>query len=454
MVILTVIPLLYLASFAVYLAYNSPQRILFDSLEKMEGYKKGSLTKKDKEELTKYLRIRPPNQEEAFLFSDGRIIKSSIASIPNSGKMDMADFSIKNMDKRSQFLYQINSIPLEHLNEELIHIVRIRKIAEGKDGARTRSMPRPRDFIIFFTVIFETAFAVLSLQILSNIAKSVSLVENEAKKLSDGDVENKIMIPMNKGYSNEITGLLEHMENFRLVFKQRKKQRDSFVMGLSHDLKTPLALIKGYTEGIADGLFDEPQKMSQSLDIILQKTSQLEGMIDDLVNFVKMNETDWTKRLVKKDLRKILEEFEKYVKSTAEIFSREANTKIDMPYGIMVRIDEAMLARALGNIFSNAVRYSNSGDKITLEASAAKDMAYISISDEGIGMSKEEAERAFELFYRGTNSRREQGQGIGLSVVKTVMDIHGWNIKVQSEPKKGSSFTIEIPLKEENEEDA
>ena len=327
-----------------------------------------------------------------------------------------------------------------------MHIVRFPKDVAAKGALKNGTLPRPRDFVALFAVIFEAIFAALSIFMLSRIAQSVRLVESEAKKLDNGDIENAIRIPLNKGHSNEITNLLTHLESFRKTFLQRKKQRDSFVMGLSHDLKTPLAVIKGYTEGISDGLFEDPKKMAECLEVILQKTTQLEMMVDDLVNFVKMNENDWTEELVDTDLRVFLENFADYIKPTCGIFNREVETAIDIPPGINVKLDEQMASRALGNIFSNSIRYSEPGTIVSLDARIVQGQARIIISDQGIGMSQEDAERAFELFYRGSHSRREQGHGIGLSVVKTVADIHGWNVKVESELQKGSRFIITIPV--------
>ena len=111
-------------------------------------------------------------------------------------------------------------------------------------------------------------------------------------------------------------------------------------------------------------------------------------------------------------------------------------------------MDKQLVSRAFENIISNAIRYTENGAEINIKAGVFENKAKIKISDNGIGMSPEETEHAFELFYRGTQSRREQGQGIGLSVVSTAMNIHGWDIAVESELGKGTSFTITIPLRQ------
>lgn len=444
--LLTVVPILFLTSFVVYLNLTSPERVLFSRLEKMKGFDFAAMPKSDKDAVVKYLRERPPSFEEAFFFSDGMTILSTIPHIPGEGRIDAEKLSFRLFENSDQYYYQLSAIPIQCYDGKLIHLVRYPKNAVKSGALREGALPRPRNFVAAFVLIFEAIFAILSLFIMNRIAGSIRLVEQEAKKLDDGDVEKPIHIPLNKGHSNEITNLLTHLESFRKTFKQRKKRRDSFVMGLSHDLKTPLAVIKGYSEGIADGLFDGPKKRKEALDVIVQKATSLESMVDELVNFVKMNESDWNANMANKDLKEFLESFATYIKPTCEIFNREMEASIQIPSGVTVKMDEQMLSRALGNIFSNAIRYSNPKTTVFLDARMEKDSAVITITDQGIGITQEDAGQVFKLFYRGTRSRREQGHGIGLSVAKTATDIHGWDIRVESELHKGSSFIITIPL--------
>lgn len=443
---LAAVPILFLTAFATYLYITSPERILFDGLSKLEGFDIKKMTSADRAAVTKYLRERPPDLEEAFFFSDGLVILSTIPSIPSKGRINADKMSSSIFEKAEDYNYQITSIPFESYAGQLIHLIRYPRGVAKKGALTNGTLPRPRNFIAIFAIIFEAFFIALSLTMFKKIESSLNLVEKEAQKLKDGDIDRPIEIPLDKGYSNEITRLLANLEGFRKVFKERKSQRDRFVMGISHDLKTPLAVIKGYTEGIADGLFNDSQKMNYSLEIILQKCGQLEKMIDDIISFIKMNDTDWTKNFADYDLLEYLTEFEKYANAIGGVFNRTINCEIKIPKGTIARMDKQLVSRALENLFSNAIRYTAPQAKIDARAEIAGRKAVLSISDNGIGMTQEETERAFELFYRGTHSRREQGQGIGLSVVKTVMDIHGWEIGVKSEKGAGTCFTIKIPI--------
>jgi len=109
-----------------------------------------------------------------------------------------------------------------------------------------------------------------------------------------------------------------------------------------------------------------------------------------------------------------------------------------------VLVDISLLNRAFENLVANALQYTCEGDSITLEALHRESNVIVTLRDSGPGIPKTEKEIIFEPFYRGTSSRREQGTGLGLSVVKSIFNIHGWSIDVKSAPNQGTEFTIFI----------
>ena len=111
-------------------------------------------------------------------------------------------------------------------------------------------------------------------------------------------------------------------------------------------------------------------------------------------------------------------------------------------------MNKTLISRAFENLLSNALRYTKENDTITISAYKINDSEIkVAIADTGIGIDEKDLNQIFDLFYRGTNSRREEGMGIGLSVVKNIMETHNWNIEVKSEKDKGTCFIITIPLK-------
>ena len=143
----------------------------------------------------------------------------------------------------------------------------------------------------------------------------------------------------------------------------------------------------------------------------------------------------------------IIKDFAKYVEVTGTILKRNIITDINLSSDIRVPLNSQLVHRSFENIFNNAVRYTKENGTITIKAfqNSTQKKLILQIIDDGIGIEKKDLPNIFDMFYRGTNSRREEGMGIGLSVVKNIMDTHGWKISVDSTKNKGTCFSIDIP---------
>jgi signal transduction histidine kinase len=191
--------------------------------------------------------------------------------------------------------------------------------------------------------------------------------------------------------------------------------------------------------------------MKKTLGIISTKTEQLENMINTLINFVKLNQTDWVQQLKKQDIMPVIKEFAESAVTTGGIFKRNVSAQIDCDEKIEIPFDKELFHRVLENLFSNALRYTNDNDAIIISAkkeSGAQGAGrlLLKISDTGIGIAQDDLKKIFDMFYRSSSSRREEGMGIGLATVMTIIKAHGWKISATSELGKGSAFLIEIPI--------
>jgi signal transduction histidine kinase len=249
---------------------------------------------------------------------------------------------------------------------------------------------------------------------------------------------------------NEITSLISSLNHMRAALKEDENRRYRFIMGVTHDLKTPLALIRGYTEALKDGVTGDPASRGNATDIIISKADQLEGMINDLLEFVRMDTGEWRSRLQKIDIGEFLKTFAKRISLDAELFRHHTAIDIALPPALYVPLDERLTVRALENLVNNAIRYTPDGTTVRLGATMAESAIRITVSDNGPGIRKADLPHVFEMFYRGSASRREEGMGLGLSIVKWVVVSHGWSITVSSEPggehnTAETCFTITIP---------
>ena len=296
--------------------------------------------------------------------------------------------------------------------------------------------------IIFsFTALMTISSIVLSIFITRTITHSVQILEDATRRIADGELDLAVEV---KG-SNEIISLTKSLNKMRDALKEDDRRRSRFIMGITHDLKTPLALIKGYAEAIEDGVAEDSVSRTEAAGIITSKADQLEDMIDDLVDYVRMETGEWRTQLQKINLPAFLNNFAGTLHNDVELLQHTLIHEINLPEEISVPMDERLALRAFENIIHNAVRYSPAGSLVRFAAVHAENNVEIMISDNGPGINKDDLPRIFEMFYKGSSSRREQGMGLGLSVVKWVADYHGWTVSVSSEQGKGTCFHITIP---------
>lgn len=293
--------------------------------------------------------------------------------------------------------------------------------------------------VFLFLIIFAIT---MSLFITRSITKSIMVLENATRRIAAGELDFTVEA---KG-SNEIRSLTNSLNKMRDTLKEDERRRYRFIMGVTHDLKTPLALINAYTEWIEDGITKNPATGVNTTEIIKAKANRLEDMINELLEFVRMDTGEWRGRLKDTNLSAFLRQSAKLFTLDAEILRHEFRYTSALPDTVLVPMDERLVQRALENIVNNAIRYSPDGSIISFDVFLTSDAVRLVISDNGPGIDEADLPHVFEMFYRGSSSRREQGMGLGLAVVKWVADWHGWAISVSSKKGKGACFTVTIPL--------
>jgi two-component system phosphate regulon sensor histidine kinase PhoR len=240
---------------------------------------------------------------------------------------------------------------------------------------------------------------------------------------------------------NDVTDI-QRLENMR---------RD-FVANVSHELKTPIASIKGFVETLLDGAADDPADSRRFLEIVARQAERLEAIIEDLLALSRIEQSEGAGNLP-------LERVHVLAVLSAAVAdcrprARDRGVVVDVACDGMLEADvnPALLEQAVINLVDNAVKYSDSGDTIwvsAVEEVAAADgpAVRIVVRDEGCGIAAEHLPRLFERFYRVdmARSRKLGGTGLGLSIVKHIVQAHGGSVAVESTPGTGSTFTIDLP---------
>jgi signal transduction histidine kinase len=303
--------------------------------------------------------------------------------------------------------------------------------------------PHPLVLLIGLTIIVALFAALMCFFIARSITKSVTVLEDATRRIAAGELDQTVDV---RG-SNEITSLTASLNRMRDALKEDDRRRTRFIMGISHDLKTPLSIIQSYAELLDDGLVSDTASQKNAADIILSKVDQLGAMINHLIEFVKMDTGEWQSQLSNVAIAAFLKNSERRFILDAETLRHRMTSTITISENTVVPLDEGLVIRALENLVGNAVRHTPDGSRISLDAFQDDNGISISISDNGPGIAPEDLPHIFDIFYRGSASRREQGMGIGLSVVEWVIDSHGWTINAASD-SAGTRFVITIPVKD------
>lgn len=445
-ILIVSIPLFCATFFPMYSYFTSSDRLVVKAFIQQKKQQDQSMNKSEWNELKRALRLMPRDVQAVVLERDQKVVFSTFPEIKENTYLDRGNMWIL-MDTTSHKYYYQYSTTSRNENAFLM-ITRIPRVKQERR--------RPGNLVpIFVSVIFVIVLALIIVVIFLsyNVFSSISVLEKQTKGVAEGDLSIKVgsearcFKPLyhKKKPNNEITSLADSLEKMRQTLIDEQNRRLKFVMGISHDLRTPVAVIKGYTEAIADGVIDEGPEMDDALSLIQSKTNQLEDMIDTLINFMKLDVTDWRNELVDGSVTDLLIDFGKNAEITGTVFKRRIKNEVHFDQDIQVPMDRQLVSRALENLLGNAIRYTKENDEIVIKGSAEKGLITLSVSDTGCGIEQKDLDHIFELFYRGTASRREEGMGIGLSVVKTIMDTHNWKISVRSKVGEGSVFTVEIP---------
>ena len=432
---IVLIPVLVFICVAIFRYNNRPESLLVPDYKEISEMSVVAVDSRSWTELRNKLQQMPNRVEIVVLNHEGIVLFSTIQSVPQN--ISLSDSDIMNLVRNTdEYIYQINMAPEKTASP---YCIITRMPVRGRNN-RPFFFYTYRIAILICLVLLLFCASVLFI-IAKNITNSITVLEKATRQICDGNLDEEVVA----SGGNEITSLTNSLNRMRIALKEDRQRRGRFIMGVSHDLRTPLALIKGYTEAIADGVVDDEEMQKKSLAIVGNKISQLEDMIDELINFTKLDTGEWRESLESKPVASFLYDFARNLKVDGNILRRQIETDISVPDDVTVLFDPGLFLRALENLTSNAVRYTAENGKIFFTADYSGNNITITVSDNGKGISEEDLPFIFDPFFRGSCSRREKGSGLGLSVVKSVIDSHGWNIRVESKLNDYTKFIITIP---------
>jgi len=296
---------------------------------------------------------------------------------------------------------------------------------------------------VLITLIALLMAAVIAYVIARRFSKPVEKLTNSARELALGNLNADFNC---KEAFFEISDLSKALNYASSEIKKAADFRRELMANVSHDLRTPLTMIKMYAEMIRDISGDNKEKRDKNLKIIIDETDRLSLLVNDILELSKIEnaELDFDVKVfdICKTITRVLEKFSVMV-------NKGYSFNLEAPQNVYVVGDEARIEQVIYNLLSNAIHYTGEDLKVNIHITKKFDFAKIEIIDTGEGIPQEELSNIWERYYRTKNHIRSQiGTGLGLSIVKNILIAHNADFGIESTLGVGSNFWFELKLPE------
>ena len=227
--------------------------------------------------------------------------------------------------------------------------------------------------------------------------------------------------------------------------------KTDFVSNVSHEMKTPIAVIKNYAELLQMKNASDGEKAEYARNIE-EAAGHLSALISNILKLNKLENQRIDPEIESYDLCGQLEEC---ILQYEELWDeKELELEVDMEEKAVIQADPSLMELVWNNLLSNAIKFTEQGGKVTVRQATEAEYVEVSVSDTGCGMSKESIRHIFDKFYQGDTSHSKEGNGLGLALVKRILVLMNGDIQVVSQEGKGSTFTVKLPRRMDNENGA
>jgi signal transduction histidine kinase len=294
---------------------------------------------------------------------------------------------------------------------------------------------------------------VVSAALARRFTTPIRQLTDASRALADGDLTRRVPAAQLRAGSSELGELAvqfntmaDHLaESVELIRRDRDRSRD-FLADVSHELRTPLAALRTFNQLLMEGAADDPDARTEFLESSQGQIERLDWLAQNLLELSKLDSGLVLLDLRPDDLRAAVESATHLHDALAE--RRGVDVRLDLPTRpIRIRHDPPRIGQVIANLVGNAVKFTPRGGTVRVSVEPTSDGARIDVVDTGVGIDPRELPHIFERFYRGSraNEARGSGSGLGLAIVRSIVDIHGGTVTVESGPGTGSRFTVRLP---------
>ncbi|MDG5788441.1 ATP-binding protein [Evansella sp. AB-P1] len=361
-------------------------------------------------------------------------------------------FKSTSHGNRNDFLFTLRLSQIQVLSGEVLSI-------EFKSNSIAYGVSQPiYEVIISILIIFGIGILLFitliigwTVYISRTILIPLKQIYIATEEMKEGNLDYKINYSKHDEIGKFIQGfnlMRDHLKQLNKRQEQYEKNRKELIATISHDLRTPLQSIKGYVEGINDGIVQNEEMKKRYLHVILSKTEQLNRLIEDLFEFSKMELDQLT---LDKSLVNSKAFFEDIFQQQKLDMMEQMNITlfINSPFpDVVINIDEKRIIQVITNLLENSCQYGSTKLNINSTLNETENTLELYIEDNGSGIEEQDIPKIFEHFYRGDKSRSRNygGTGLGLAIAKSIIEGHEGSIWVRSKIGEGSTFVISLPI--------
>ncbi len=299
----------------------------------------------------------------------------------------------------------------------------------------------------FFYVIVLLVFClstIISIFISKKFSEPLSKLSDATNQVAKGNFEITLERPKKKNgkerKQTEVDVVYDSFNKMVSELKQNEMFKTDFISNVSHEMKTPLATIQGYATLLQNEKLTKKEKQ-EYLATIITATKQLSNLT---TNILKLSKLENQSIFIEPKEYNLAEQMRRVILSLESLWSKkDIDLVIDIDE-ITAKLDESLIEQVWKNLIENAIKFSNDKGKIEISLTQDKNSITATIKDYGVGMTENTKNHLFDKFYQGDNSHSKEGNGLGLALVKKILDIHNAEIIVESEINKGSTFTVKF----------
>ena len=270
--------------------------------------------------------------------------------------------------------------------------------------------------------------------------KPVRKITRAAREYADGKLNYELSVKTH----DELGYLADTLNNMAHELDRTGEYQRQFISNVSHELRSPLTSIKGYITAILDGTIP-PESQEKYLNLVIKETERLQGLTQNVLQLNSVEKYSMYMEYEDFDINRLIRD----TCSSFEVRCRELNISFNLVFEnaeIVVHADRSKIQQVLYNLTDNAIKFSPEGSVITMETFRRADKVFVSVKDQGVGITKENQKKIWNRFYKADESRGQdkRGSGIGLAIVKEVITAHGENIDVISTEGVGTEFIFTL----------